>query len=285
MSRYKVRLVPGGVLPQDVNLRLRLTPLVRPGVPPVTPEAGCCSSCDGWAVLIDDVPASGDFMEIPNAATTIDITLTGSLCAGECIDWTLLLIRGTEEQLADFTATPKETCDGVTIVGAWTLNHSGLMFGVYPTINDKPFCKPVLLISSDTCTPTQEVAGWYSLLDPVTTTSDQEPVEPATPGAVLNESTFPNRAFVMDFSPDVYADWFTDNCAANIGAIFFIINGGDPGAYGDFFIEQTLTANIVFRLVATGANDYTGIQIILEAQLLAPFPNLPVTPQITLNAV
>lgn len=287
MSRYKVRLVRQGAIPQDLNLGIKLTPLVEPGASPTAP--GCCNDCGSWGVTVNGTSATGFIYVVPNEDFEVVVThLGGALCPGACIVWELRAIRidGAFSDSFDSIAIPagQTACDAVTFVGDKEAagSFNGLIFALFASIAGEPFCEPLIFTFSDVCVPTLVVNGWYSLLDSADP-APTAPVESTTVGAVFNETVFPNRAFTLDFSPDVYADWGIDQCTFLPTATLSFL-GGDPLAYADFSIVNTGTANAVFRLVVTGDHDYTGIQLTINPELLGyPTPPALVNPNIIMN--
>lgn len=281
MSRFRIKLIPQGAIPQDLNIGIQLTPLVEPGAAP----GDCCPTCGSWGVTINGTTATGFPYLIPNGAFEVLVEhVDGDVCGG-CIDWELRPIRIDSLYPAVFglvsIPTGTELCDSVLIVGADPApdSYAGLIFSLWASINGAPFCEALIFtFGGSGCEPTLTVDGWYSLLDsPFSPPPDppQTPIEPGLGGEVLNETTFPNRAFTLDFSPDIYGDWIEKCGYLPTATLSFL--GGNPGAYADFSIVNTDTANAVFRLVATGVNDYTNIQVALQVELLA-WPGTPTTP-------
>jgi hypothetical protein len=153
MSRYKLRFVPQGAFPQDLNMGIHMQREVVPGEPGAT--AGCVPTCTSWAVAINDVPSTGDVHHFLDAATTMVVTLLGGELCGGCLEWEIrkLSAETADEVLADFSVTPNG-CDGATVEGAGMLSYAGLWFGLYPTLDGHPFCEPILFRMYEDCVET-----------------------------------------------------------------------------------------------------------------------------------
>lgn len=154
--KYKLQMLDKDPIRQPVELGIALkdiVPPVEPGTPGTPGSPGCCSSCDGWGVLVDGIPQTGDVIYFPDAATTIEVALLGTLCEGECIDWELRQLSAETDpgQAADFTMSTASGCDSVTLVGAGSVTYAGLWMALYPTINGKPFCEPIIFRRYDPC--------------------------------------------------------------------------------------------------------------------------------------
>lgn len=145
-----MRLVPQGAIPQDTQLGIHLTPAVTPG-------GGCAPQCDGWGVIVNSVTATGDVINVPDAAFSLTASLIGTLCDGQCITWALRSTAAVtiDEQIADLTVTAN--CTGVTVTGAGSVTYAGMEFGLFPTIDGKPFCRPVI-VRTGACTEDVGVA-------------------------------------------------------------------------------------------------------------------------------
>lgn len=149
MSRYKLRFVPQGTIPQDLNMGVRMQPKDPTG------PAGCAPSCDGWAVTVNAVTSTGNVNHFTDTAVTFTVQLLGGELCGGCLEWELrkLSFETDDSVLDDFTVTPNG-CDGATVEGAGGVSYVGLWLGLYPSLDGHPFCAPILFRMFEDCVTT-----------------------------------------------------------------------------------------------------------------------------------
>lgn len=146
MSRYRIRLVPQGVIPQDLAIGVTLA---KAATAAVTTTAGCCNECgDGWAVTIDEeTQTAADLYTLQNETPdpiAVRVEFLGTLCDGACIEWEARSLLN-EPPLDEVVLTP-DGCSAVDIAIA----HSDVdlwgetWFGIYATINDEPICETLV---------------------------------------------------------------------------------------------------------------------------------------------
>lgn len=153
MSRYKLRFVPQGAFPPDLNMGIHMTPGPPPVEPVVVVPAVCVPSCTGWGVTINDAPSTGNVHHFLDAAfVAIVAPLDGVELCGGCLEWELrkLSVESEDVQMYDITVTPN-ACDGATVEGFAATSYEGLWFGLYPTLNGQPFCLPIIFRSFTDC--------------------------------------------------------------------------------------------------------------------------------------
>ena len=263
MSRYKVRLVPAGAIPQDTNLGIHLQRIPsseNPLAASQSPAVPTCSDvCAGWTVTVNGDPSTGDLHTFDDAAVEIVVTNLATLCPGHCIDWSIRSLFDQTGIFSDFSISASD-CNSVTISAtAHSASYNGLIFGLWATIDGVPFCENLIFRGQTGTSCTRDtVTAYYSLLDGST-----PPDATAILAGATLDSTFPNAAFTLDFVP---TNDPIEPCADNIYATLGFA-GGDAGAYGDFTVDSFITigsASPGVRLSASGANDYTGITVTIS---------------------
>lgn len=232
MSRYKLKFVPEGVFPKDTQIGIHMQPEAPVGV-------DCCSpECDGWAVTVNDATVTGDVISIDDAAFTLTGTLLGTLCPGQCISWDMrsIAVNTVDAQIADLTMAANG-CDGVTLVGAGLLSYAGMEVALFPTIDGKPFCKPIIVRQSTVaCFPRGPDAGdgQFNAWDLFNCTEDPN-------GGTLNASGAQHYArsdsIISETDTGTFGILCVDTITADIGGF----SGGDPGVYGHFSVEGNLS--------------------------------------------
>lgn len=144
MPRYRIQFKPQGAIPEDKELGVHLTPEVLPGT-----TEGCTPDCgeSSWGVLLNDVTSTAVVHQfIANlGGFTASIEFLGTLCEGQCIEWELRQLSDASppSMIADVDITPTG-CTTVALAGGDDVDLTGLMFGVYATVDGQPLCEPVL---------------------------------------------------------------------------------------------------------------------------------------------
>lgn len=140
MPRYRIQFKPQGVIPEDREFGVHLSHAGEPA------EEGCTPDCEGWAVVVDGEPSTGNAAHIvPNSAFTVTIAMLGTLCDGQCLEWEVrkLTAETSDSAIADLTVTP-DGCNGVTVEAGGSEDYLDMWFGLYPTLDGAPFCEPII---------------------------------------------------------------------------------------------------------------------------------------------
>lgn len=263
MSRYRVRLVPGGVIrrPLEVGVRLK-----REGAATEeAAEAACVRDWSAWIVIVDGVTQTETtptrFQDTVDDPVTIRVELVGELCPGECIEWELRPVVDSTDVIGDDVTVTADGCEAVDIAFGHSVlaRYAGFMGLLIATVDGEPFGESIVIVSGlgADCHDTRNVGTGYLYADLGVT-----PPGCAHTFTAGLPTTFPNSAFTLDITDGTFCTGLTDTCGSYLTGVAFNFSGGDPAAYGDFAVQpwqDFSSGDIGVRISADGSHDYTGI--------------------------